>query len=195
MPSRGRGRMPGIRAVVALAALFGGCSDVSPMMERNYLRVGAPILYTPVKTEPGDDYGPFPGGSVAVGTLFQQSLDSETAIEAEYAHNRLAPGGDLEGASHGFYGGVLRTWFPADRIRPSFGLGAEWQTIHVHHNPSGSDPHGLGLYADTGLEYMITSIHSIGVRFKYAPIYEFAQGNSNQIRNNFELSLFATWRF
>lgn len=195
MRSDGRRRMLGARAVaVALAALVAACADVSPLMERNYIRVGAPILYTNVKSDPGDADGPFPGGSIAVGSLLQQSLNGDTAIEAEYANNQLTPGGDLDGASHGFYGGVLRTWFPADRIRPSFGIGGEWQTIHVRHNPAGTDPHGLGIYASLGLEYMITSIHSIGVRVKDAPIYDFASGNSG-IRNNFELSLFATWRF
>lgn len=195
MQSRGRRRTRGARAVVALAALCWGCSDVSPLMERNYVRVGAPVLWTPVRTDPGSADGPFVGGSVSMGTLFQQSLDHETALEAEYAFNRLAPGGeDLEGGSHGFYGGVHRTWNPDGRIRPSMGLGGEWQTIHVHHNPSGTDPHGFGIYGDVGLEYMITSIHSIGVRLRDAPIYDFASGH-NGIRNNVELSLFAVWRF
>jgi hypothetical protein len=194
MQSNGRRRTPGIRAVAALAALACGCSDVSPLMDRNYVRVGAPVLWTPVRVDPGRDDGPFPGGSVSIGTLFQQSLDHETGIEAEYAYNGLAPGGDLEGYSHGFYSGVHRAWNPDGRIRPSIGLGGEWQTIHVHHNPSGTDPHGFGIYGDVGLEYMITDFHSIGVRLRDAPIYDFASGH-NGIRNNIELSLIAVWRF
>jgi hypothetical protein len=195
MQSNGRRRIVGTRAAAVVAAALGAsCSDVSPYMERNYVRVGAPVLYSPMGTVNGDANGPFPGLSVSIGSLFQQNRDHDTGIEVEYANNRLDPGGSLDGTSHGFFAGVHRSWFPDSRIRPSVGLGAEWQDVHVRHNPSGSDPHGFGIYGDIGLDYMITPNHSIGVRLRDAPVYDNARLNTG-IRNNVELALIAAWRF
>ena len=42
--------------------------------------------------------------------------------------------------------------------------GAHWQAMHVRHLRAGADPSGPGLYADVGLDYMITGAHSIGLR-------------------------------
>jgi hypothetical protein len=196
MQSSGRRRLQGSRAaaVVAAAALLAACADVSPYTERNYVRFGAPVLYSPMRTVIGDADGPFPGGSVAAGTLFQQSREHSTAMEIEYANNRLAQGGDLTGVSHGFFGGVRRVWFVDERIRPNLGWGGLWQDVHVRHNSSGSDPHGFGIYGDIGLDYMITATHSIGVRFRDMLLYDGARDHSGP-RNNVEFSLVAAWRF
>jgi hypothetical protein len=198
MQSNGRRRVNGSRgsraAAVVAAALLAACTDVSPYTERSYVRVGASMLYSPLRSDAGDADGPFPGGNIAIGTLFEQSFTHTTGIEIEYANNRLAQSSDLEGVSHGAFGGVRRTWNLEGRVRPSVGLGGFWQSVHVHHNPSGSDPHGFGAYADIGLDYMITSIHSIGLRVRDGALYDYADEHE-KIRNNIELALVAAWRF
>src|SRR5262249_29825773 len=190
-PRRGRGF-----GLPAAAALLGaaGCTDLSPWIENHYVRVGAPVLYEPVHTVNEDTSGPYYGGSLAYGTLYEQSANHATALEFEYALRGLSDFAPNDGYAHAYYGGVRRFWCMDGRIRPHAGLGALWEDFDVRNQPSGDDPYGFGVYADVGLDYMITPTYSIGVRLRDQVRYEYADFNHG-VRNGVELALTYSWNF
>jgi hypothetical protein len=171
-----------------------GCADVSPWTENSYVRVGAPVLYEPLHTVNEDTSGPFYGGSIAYGSIFEQRANQATAFEFEYALRNLTDFAPNDGFAHGFYLGVRRFWCMDGRIRPHAGLGGMYEDFDVRNQPSGDDPYGVGVYADVGLDYMITPTYSIGLRVRDQLRYEYADFNHG-IRNGVELALTFAWNF
>ena len=187
---RGLGRL----AAGALLAASGCISGASPYIEHNYVRFGAPVLLEPIHNIEHDDSGPWYGGNTAIGTFIEQDKMHATGLEFEYALRRLGNTSEMDGWCHSFYGGFRRFWNLDSRIRPHVGLGAIWEDFDVRRQPSGHDSSGLGLYADIGLDYLITPVFSLGVRVRDQARYEYADQNHG-IVNGVEFALIGTWNF
>lgn len=183
-----------VAAAVVVAALASACENVSPYTERNYARVGLPVLMERLSTTKDRSGGPFPAASVAIGSLYEQGFNHVTAFEAEYSLYTLAPGGPLNGYGNGYYGGIRRFWNMDGRLRPNGGLGAMWQDFRVTNLTRSNDPSGPGAYADLGLDFMMTATHSIGARLRALSRYELADRHHG-MRNGLEFTLQSSWRF
>jgi hypothetical protein len=189
----GARRRPGRLAAGALLCAA-GCNAMSPYIEHSYVRAAAPVLFEPIHNIEHDDSGPWYGGSTAYGTYIEQDKMHATGLEFEYALRRLGNTSPMDGWCHSYYGGVRRFWNLDQRFRPHVGVGGVWEDFDVRFQPSGHDSSGIGLYADIGLDYMITPYHSIGVRLRDQARYEYADQNHG-IVNGVEFALVATWNF
>ena len=185
-----RGRL--LAAAVGLLSLC-GCPNVSPHLERTYIRLAPVVVSERFEADGLRADGPFPGASASIGTLIDISRTRSSALDFEFQVLGLDDG-DLDGIGYRYFGGGRWHWNIDGRVRPTVGTGVSWTDFHLEDFDEDFDPSGPGAYADVGVDWMITPVFGLGVRLRGMLRYEGAD-KEHGLKPGGELSLQSVYRF
>ncbi len=199
MHRHSRNEAPGrtLPLLVGFAAVecAAGCENVPPYLERSYLRAGETGLLEPLSVKGDRGVGPFLGLAGTLGTLLEVERTQASAVEfeAKYLYN-LGPGAEFDGIGFGADAAWRRFWGMERRVRPNVGFGAGYLRMSIDGRLGRYDPLGPELFADGGVDYMITSRFGIGARVRGLVRYELADDNHGLVPGA-EFTLHSVWRF
>ncbi len=185
-----RGRL---LAAAAGLLLLCGCPNVSPHLERSYVRVGPAVLSERIAAEGQHGDGPYLGAGATIGTLMQVERTRSTAWEGEFQMFNLDDG-DIDGIGYRYLTGPRWHWNVDGRVRPTLGLGGSWTDFHLKDHNSDFDPSGPGGYADVGVDWMITPFFGLGLKLRGMLRYDGAD-HEHGIKPGGELALQTVFRF
>ncbi|MSR46340.1 MAG: hypothetical protein EXS13_04645 [Planctomycetes bacterium] len=180
-------------ALALLCLALCGCSNVAPWLDRSYLRAGPVAMNEELKVDAETEKETFLGVGATLGTLLEIERTRAVGLEAGIDAYNL-DSGNLDGYGFRYRGGPRWQWNLDGHVRPSVGVGASWTDFHFHDHQRGSDPAGLGAYADLGCDWMLTPTFGIGARLRDNFRYDNADENHG-FRNAIEFALETVWRF
>lgn len=194
LPRRLRAAWSSRAPALAVAGLvLHGCANVPPWLERSYARVGPAVIVETVEVGDRSSDGPYPGVGAAVGTLLAIEGTRAVGLEAGVVAFDLDRG-ELDGFGFRAYAGPRWQWNMDGRVRPTVGVGASWSELRDRDAGSHTDPSGLGIWADLGVDWMITPRFGLGAKVRDNVRYEDTSANRG-LRQGLEFALETVWRF
>jgi len=184
-----RGRWLAAAGLLALC----GCPNVSPHLERSYVRAGPALLTERIAAEGKHSDGAYVGGAATLGTLMHIGRNRSTAWEGEFQMFDLNDD-EIDGIGYRYFTGPRWHWNIDGRVRPTVGVGGSWTDFHLKDHDSDFDPSGPGAYTDVGVDWMITPVFGIGARLRGMLRYDGAD-HEHGIKPGGELALQTIFRF